>query len=115
MKGKRRANHHSENANSKFDEDHCAKKARHHAVRAVVQSLVKDKDEDQIGLTLLHFLKHPVVKPFLGQIQSMYNSESVLVGLHAAKGMGEIVRMVYKGKDSGGRSKECRALLSGFV
>ena len=53
------------NDNSKFDADRCARFARQNAVSEVVKSLVQNKDEDQIGLTLLYFLKHPAVKPFL--------------------------------------------------
>ena len=101
-----------ENGDSQFDAGYNAMKARERAVREVVQCLLDNKDEDQVGLTLLYFLKHPVVKPFLGQIMSMYNAELVIVGLHAAKGMEEIVRRVYERHDNGGRSKECRALLS---
>ena len=35
-----------------------------------------------------------------------------MVGVHAVKGMEDIVRKVYEGRANGGRSKECRALLS---
>ena len=108
----KQAIHHLTKGNSKFDADYVASKASERAVCEVVQCLLKNKDEDQVDLTLLHFLKHPVVKPFLGQIRSMYSLEPVIVRLHAAKGTQAIVRRVYEGKVKGGRSKECRALLS---
>ena len=111
-RGKRRASHHIATGDIDFDEDKYAHKARRHAVRGVVKALLENKDEDQVGLTLLYFLDHPIIRPYLGQILTTYNSGAVQVGLHATKGMEQIVRMVAEGREKGGRSKECRALLS---
>ena len=111
-RGKRRASHHIAMGHSDFDEDKSSHRARNRAVHGVVKSLLENKDEDQVSLTLFYFLNHPIIRPHLGRILTTYNSEAVQVELHATKGMEQIVRMVAEGREKGGRSKECRALLS---
>ena len=109
---KRRADHHAAMGNITFNEEESALQARQGAVREIVMALLKSKDEDQVALSLLHFLHHPQVKPFLGRIWSTYHSEAVQVGLHALQGMESIVRMVVEGRTNGGRTRQCRSLLS---
>ena len=82
-----RADHHAAMGYTTFNEEVSASQARQCAVREIVAALFKSKDEDQVALSLLHFINHPRVKPFLGQIGSTYHSEAVQVGLHALQGM----------------------------
>ena len=56
-------------------------------------------------------IDHKLIKPYLDRIVSSYYSEEVTVGLHAIRGIESLVRVVTEGRDTGGRSKTCRALL----
>ena len=106
-----RTDHAAAIGNTTFNEEKSALHARQCAVREIVNALFKSKDEDQVALSLLYFMNHPRVKPFLGRIWNTYHSEAVQVGLHAFKGMESIVRIISDGRINGGRTRQCRSLL----
>jgi hypothetical protein len=109
--GKNREEYHREIGNTNYDPKVGAIQARNRAVRKIVKEVLAAGDDDQIALTLMWTLDHNLVKPYLNRIARSYYSEEVIVGLHAAHGMESIVRRVIEGKETGGRSTDCRALL----
>jgi hypothetical protein len=109
--GKNREEYHREMGDTDYDPKDGSIQARNRAVRKVVKEVLAAGDDDQIALTVMWTLDHPSVKPYLNRIARSYYSEEVIVGLHAVQGMESVVRRVVEGKDDGGRSKDCRALL----
>ena len=109
--GKNREEYHRLMGDLSYDPAQGSIQARQHAVKKLVDNILDSGDGDQIALTLMLALNHYSVKPFLNRIASSYHSEEVCVGLHAVQSMKSMVQKVTEGRDSGGRSRECRALL----
>ena len=109
--GKNRDEYHRLTGDLSYNPAQGSIQARQHAVKKLVDNILDSGDEDQIALTLMLALNHYSVKPFLNRIASSYHSEEVCVGLHAVQSMKSMVEKVTEGRDSGGRSRECRALL----
>lgn len=108
-RGKSRAECNADNPNYNADDN--AGRAKRRAVRGIVDAVQSVGDEDQIALALMGALEHPEIRPYMGRIVGSFNTEAAKVGLRAVDGMKSLVDLVAGKRATGGRSKQCRALL----
>ena len=80
-------------------------------MRGIVDAVQSVGDEDQIALALMGALEHPEIRPYMGRIVGSFNTEAAKVGLRAVDGMKSLVDLLAGKRATGGRSKQCRALL----